>query len=135
MSRYSINSRSGIISATTLLLVLLLLIATRYFFRGETATSYNLTSKNHCVNADNSSDEFNFAHHFIALADQTTSDEDIIDYNDIHKVYKLFNTANLHKTIDCLDVTLNSENLEQFNCLSNNFTAHEKTIRLRSILI
>ena len=135
MSRYSINSRSGIQSAITLLLILLLLVATRYFFRGDTTNNYNLTYKNQCVNKDFSSGEFNFAHHFIALADPTTSDEDIIDYNDIHKVYKLFNTANLRKTIDCLDVTLKSENLEPFNYLSNSFTAHEKTIRLRSILI
>ncbi|MCL6100394.1 MAG: hypothetical protein M1391_17680 [Bacteroidetes bacterium] len=134
MNRYSINSRSGIISAITLLLVLSMLVATRYFVSCDT-TDYNPTSKNQCVNTNNTSDEYNFAHHFIALADPTTSDEDIIDYNDIHKVYKLFNTASLHKTIDCLDITLNSENLEQFNCLSNNFSAHEKTIRLRSILI
>ncbi|MCL4550791.1 MAG: hypothetical protein M1495_19730 [Bacteroidetes bacterium] len=134
MDRYSINSRSGILPAITLLIVLSLLVATRYFVSCHT-TDYNLASKNQCVNTDNSSDEFNFAHHFIALADSTTANEDIIDYGDIHKVYKMFNAANIHQAIDCLDAALASCNLESSNYITNSFTAHEKTIRLRSILI
>lgn len=130
MERYSNELRFGNVLFLTLLLILLLLVTAKYCNLLE-SRKFDLTAKNQYLNNDCSSDKANFSQHSFALAMPI----DIIDYNDIHKVYRLFNFSGIHHLTDCFNTSSVPINLEPVAYPTGNYTALEKTIQLRSILI
>lgn len=135
MERYSNIVKPSYKTAILMMFLLASLIITQKFAMCD-SEEHDLTSQNQYLNTDYSSAiEANLAHHSLAAANPTTSYEDIIDYNDIHKVYKLFNTTHTHSTYEFQEVEHNSNELKSLNSFSNNIIPQEITIQLHSILI